>query len=88
MLASRWRLRLGGVLAGGSESLVLAVTRRDGTDAERACDLAVPMREWSSELRAAPVRLGRERCAYLNRLSGENERAIWQWGFMEVVSTM
>ena len=59
----------------------------DGLFAERACDLAVPMREWSDALRHAPVRLARERCAYLAELCEENERAIWQWGFMERVSS-
>ena len=59
----------------------------DGLFAERACDLAVPMREWSGALRHAPVRLARERCAYLAELCEENERAIWQWGFMERVSS-
>lgn len=59
----------------------------DGLLAEPACDLAVPMRGWSAELRDAPVRLGRERCAYLADLCDVGERAIWQWGFMERVST-
>lgn len=59
----------------------------DGLLGEPACDLAVPMRGWSAELRDAPVRLGRERCAYLADLCEVGERAIWQWGFVERVST-
>lgn len=59
----------------------------DGLLAEPACDLAVPMRGWSTELRDAPMRLGRERCAYLAERCEIGERAIWQWGFMERVST-
>ena len=59
----------------------------DGLHAEPACDLAVPMREWSEELLAAPNRLGRARCAGLAARTGVDERAIWQWGFMERVST-
>lgn len=60
----------------------------DGLFAERACDLAVPMRGWSAELLAGdPLRLGRERCALLSRLTGEDAEAIWQWGFVERVST-
>ena len=59
----------------------------DGLLAEPACDLAVPMRGWSAELRNAPVRLGRERCAHLADRCDVGERAIWQWGFMERVST-
>ena len=59
----------------------------DGLLAEPACDLAVPMRGFSTELRDAPMRRGRERCAYLAEICGVDERAIWQWGLMERVST-
>ena len=59
----------------------------DGLLAEPACDLAVPMRGWSTELHDAPVRLGRQRCAHLAEACAIGERAIWQWGFMERVST-
>jgi streptomycin 6-kinase len=60
----------------------------DGLFAERACDLAVPMRGWSSELLAGDtVLLGRERCTYLSRLSGVDAQSIWEWGFVERVST-
>ena len=60
----------------------------DGLFAERAYDLAIPMREWSEELLAGDaLRLGRERCASLSRLAGEDPEAIWQWGFIERVST-
>lgn len=60
----------------------------DGLFAERAYDLAIPMRGWSAELLAGDaLRLGRERCAYLSRLTGEDPEAIWQWGFIERVST-
>jgi streptomycin 6-kinase len=60
----------------------------DGLLAERACDLAALMRDWSEELLAGdPVRLGKDRCAYLSTLTGEDPEAIWQWGFIERVST-
>lgn len=60
----------------------------DGLYAEKACDLAVPMRDWSHELLAGDtVRRGRARCELLAELSGVDERAIWQWGFIERVST-
>ncbi len=60
----------------------------DGLFAERACDLAVPMREWSDDLLAGePRRRAQERCALLGRLTGEDVTAIWQWGFMERVSS-
>jgi streptomycin 6-kinase len=60
----------------------------DGLFAERACDLAVPMREWSSELlEGDTARRGRERCAHLSKLTGVDSRSIWEWGFVERVST-
>jgi streptomycin 6-kinase len=60
----------------------------DGLFAERAYDLAIPMRDWSEELLAGDaLRLGQERCAYLSQLTGEDPEAIWQWGFIERVST-
>ncbi len=60
----------------------------DGLLAERAYDLAIPMRDWSDELLAGdPVRLGRERCAYLSALTSVDPLAIWQWGCIERVST-
>lgn len=59
----------------------------DGIVAEAAYDLGVLMREWIDELIADPVRLGRERCAYLSHLTGADTQAIWQWGFIQCVST-
>ena len=61
----------------------------DGLFAEPACDLAVPMREYSRELLDArdTLRAARERCALLTRLTGVDQRAIWEWGFIERVST-
>jgi streptomycin 6-kinase len=60
----------------------------DGLFAERACDLAVPMRGWSGELlEGDTVCLGRERCANLSQLTGVDAQSIWEWGFIERVST-
>ena len=60
----------------------------DGLFAERACDLAVPMREWSGELLAGDTaRLAVARCELLANLTGVDPEAIWQWGYMERVST-
>lgn len=60
----------------------------DGLVAERAYDLAIPMREWADELLAGDaLELGRRRCAYLSELSGVEQRAIWEWGFVERVPT-
>jgi streptomycin 6-kinase len=60
----------------------------DGLFAERACDLAVPMRGWSQELLAGDTsRLGRRRCVLLSDLTGVEAQPIWEWGFIERVST-
>jgi streptomycin 6-kinase len=59
----------------------------DGLVAEPAYDLGVLMREWIDELVADPVRRGRERCAYLSHLTGTDTQAIWEWGFMQCMST-
>ena len=60
----------------------------DGLLAEPAYDLAILMREWSRELlNGDAARDGRERCAHLSRLTGVESRGIWEWGFVERVST-
>lgn len=59
----------------------------DGIIAEAACDPGVLMREWMDELVADPLRSGQERCAYLSHLSGADPQAIWQWGFLQGLST-
>jgi len=60
----------------------------DSLLAEPAYDLAISMREWSRELLVGDTaRLGHERCAYLSHLTGVDPRGIWEWGFVERVST-
>ena len=60
----------------------------DGIFVERACDLAVPMREWSDELLAGDTgRLALARCQLLASLTGVDPEPIWQWGYVERVST-
>lgn len=60
----------------------------DGLIIEAAYDLAIPMREWSSDLLAGdPLERGRARCRRLARLTGVPEEPIWQWGYIERVST-
>lgn len=60
----------------------------DGLFIERAYDLAIPMREWGEELLAGdPIALGRRRCEHLARLTGVLPEPIWQWGFIERVSS-
>lgn len=60
----------------------------DGLFIEPAYDLAIPMREWSSELLMGDsLALGRQRCRQLAALTGVEPAPIWQWGFIERVST-
>jgi streptomycin 6-kinase len=76
------------LLIANGEALRCKFIDPDGLFAEKACDLAVPMRDWSHELLAGDtLRLGQERCARLAELADVDARAIWQWGFMERVST-
>lgn len=59
----------------------------EGLFAEPALDLAISLREWRDELLAGdPLQIGRERCALLSALTGVDQEAIWQWGFVEQVS--
>jgi streptomycin 6-kinase len=60
----------------------------DGLFAEPACDLAVPMRGWSAPLLAGDtIALGQARCRMLSDLTHAPGDAIWQWGFLERMST-
>ena len=60
----------------------------DGLVAEKACDLAPIMRDWSEELLAGDTEvLTRARCDLLAELTDVPTRPIWQWGYMERVST-
>jgi streptomycin 6-kinase len=60
----------------------------DGLIAEREYDLAIPMREYNDELLAGDaVRVGEARCRLLSRLTNTDVGAIWEWGFIERVST-
>jgi streptomycin 6-kinase len=52
-------------------------------------DLGVVMRDWNEELLAAadPLALAHEYCQLLARESGLDEASIWEWGFIERVSS-
>lgn len=59
----------------------------DGIFGEPAIDLAISMREWKEELlNGDTLSLGKARCALLSDLTGVNDQAIWQWGFIEHVA--
>ena len=61
----------------------------DGFWAEPAYDLGVVLRDWCDRLIAAadPTALLHDYCAILAERSGIDEQAIWEWGFLERVST-
>lgn len=59
----------------------------DGIIYEKAYDLGVLMREWVEEYEQDPLKNGKERCGYLSRLTGVPEKAIWEWGYLQTVST-
>ncbi len=58
-----------------------------GVIAEPACDLGVLMREWPEELLPDPFQFGRERRDLLCRLTGADPQAVWEWGFIQAMST-
>lgn len=59
----------------------------DGIFYEKAYDLGVLMREWVEEYEQDPLKKGKERCRYLCRLTGVSEKAIWEWGYLQTIST-
>lgn len=60
----------------------------DGFLAEPAYDLGVALRDWSSALTGADARTtARGWCELLAAESGVDAQAIWEWGFLERVST-
>ncbi len=61
----------------------------DGFLDEPAYDLGVVLRGWCPELSAADDAVGTARsyCALLAERTGVDPRAIWEWGFLERVST-
>jgi streptomycin 6-kinase len=60
----------------------------DGYFMEPAYDLGISMREWIDEyLGRDGARIARARAARLGALTGVPEAPIWQWGFIELVSS-
>ncbi|MEQ7009889.1 aminoglycoside phosphotransferase family protein [Actinopolymorpha sp. B17G11] len=61
----------------------------DGFLADPAYDLGVVLRDWCPQLLAADdaPRLARRYCRHLSAATGVDETAIWEWGFLERVST-
>jgi streptomycin 6-kinase len=61
----------------------------EGFLCEPAYDLGVVLRDWNEELLAAadPLAVAHEYCQLLARESGLEETSIWEWGFIERVSS-
>jgi streptomycin 6-kinase len=60
----------------------------DGYFMEPAYDMGISMREWIDEYLAGDaLQLGRARAARLSAMTGLPEAPIWQWGYIEVIST-
>jgi streptomycin 6-kinase len=60
----------------------------DGMRSEPAHDLAIPLRDWSDELLAGdPLALAWRWCTQLARRAGIDPQPIWEWAFVERVST-
>lgn len=60
----------------------------DGLHAEPECDVAISMREYNDELMGGnPLELGRRRAQALAAHTGADAQRIWEWGFIERVST-
>jgi streptomycin 6-kinase len=57
----------------------------DGVFAERAYDLAIPMREWPVVEPAKRAHAMR-RCKLLASLTGIDEHAIWDWSLLQLVT--
>lgn len=61
----------------------------DGFVDDPTYDLGVVLRDWCTQLLAAddPGALARHYCRLLAEASGHEETAIWEWGYLERVST-
>jgi streptomycin 6-kinase len=73
---------------GGASPSGFKLIDPDGMRSEPAHDLAIPLRDWSDELLAAdPVELGRRWSRRLGEQAEVPADAIWEWAFVERVST-
>ena len=59
----------------------------DGAFAERAFDLAIPMREWGTVIPKGDLsQLGRRRCSLLSQFAGVEHQPIWEWALIQCLS--
>lgn len=59
----------------------------DGLYYEKAYDLGVLVREWMDTYLADPVGLVQKRCQFMHELTDVPQRDIWEWGYIQTVST-
>ncbi|WP_157911766.1 aminoglycoside phosphotransferase family protein [Alteribacter populi] len=59
----------------------------DGLIAEPSYDLGILMREWLDDLIEDPLENGKIRCSLLGQLTGEDTQGIWEWGYIQSIST-
>ena len=80
-------LQVGAPRAGAESGYVFVDP--EGFLCEPAYDLGVVLGDWNEELLAAagPLALAHDYCQLLARESGLDEAAIWEWGFLERVSS-
>jgi streptomycin 6-kinase len=72
----------------GSPEVTFKLIDPEGLISEPAHDLAIPLRDWSTELLACdPIALGRAWAERLGHCAGVDPQAIWEWAFIERVST-
>jgi streptomycin 6-kinase len=59
----------------------------EGLISEPAHELGIPLRSWCDEMAGDAVRLGTEWCHRLSAATGVDGQSIWEWAFIERVST-
>lgn len=59
----------------------------DGLIGEPSYDLGILMREWPDDLIEDPLENGKIRCSLLGQLTGVDTQGIWEWGYIQSVST-
>ena len=72
----------------GDGAIAFKLTDPEGLLSEPAHDLGVVLRGWNDDLLAGDtVRLAHDLCAQVAAATGVDGRAIWQWSFIERVSS-
>ena len=70
-----------------SDELSYKLIDPDGIIGEPAYDLGILVREWVEELVDAPLEKAIERVLLLHNETGVEKQSIWEWAFIQSVST-